>query len=294
MAHAFDTGLALPQRTLIRRGAVQLLSGLLRANGGYLAAVIRWGGVVRGYTDERGIELLTEALNGRAPAIAIALGDYDTSPAGMGGFNFKGPMELTAYHYASSLRDETDGRTEIDAVGLASNLADPGLDVMLEHARELLVGQRCGASATIKQIVPTREEELVTENGFTLWAQRYSVTVSSTINPNRGVTQILDEIRANVRTSDVVTTAIANAPTGATMAGSVATFTTTTPHELGVGAIVEVAGVAIAGYNGRWLITATPTTSSFKATLDAAGLGASGGGTVSGPPVAATQNLLPP
>lgn len=202
MPHAFDTGLARPQRTLIRDGAVTLLSGLLRANGGYLQAVVPWGGVVRSYQDDVGIEQLYEALQGRAPAVAIALGDRASSPAGMGGFNFTGDVELLAYHFSNHPRDLELGRLAPDVVALADVTADPGLDVQLEHVEELLVGQRCGASATIKSIVPVREEELRTENGLTLWLQRYSVTVARKINANRGVTQLLEELHSKIRTTD--------------------------------------------------------------------------------------------
>jgi hypothetical protein len=201
VAHAFDTGLASAQRTLVRSGAVTLLAGLL-APVGYLQAVIPWGGIIRGYTDEVGIELLWAAFAGRAPSIAIALGDAVLKPVGIGGFNFVAELELVAYHHSNHPRDPHLGRLAIDVAGLASNAADPGLDVMMEHAQELLVGQRCGASATIKQIVPTREEELRTENEFTLWAQRYDVTIARKINPNRGLTQLLEEIRTSVRTTD--------------------------------------------------------------------------------------------
>lgn len=203
MAHAFDTSLASAQRTLIRNGAVTLLSGLLRP-AGYLAAVIPWGGIVRGYTDEDGIGILWEALAGRAPAIAIALGDAVISHSTIGGFNFTAQLELVAYHYSSNPRDMESGRLSIDVAGLANSAADPGLDVMLEHASELLIGQRCGASATIKQIVPTREEELFTEHGLTLWAQRYSVTIARKINAYRSISQLVEEFRSVVHTTDPV------------------------------------------------------------------------------------------
>lgn len=215
MAHEFDTGLARAQRTLIRDGVVTLLSGLLRSNGGYLAAVIPFGGVVRGYTDLGGIDTLKAALNGRAPSIAVGLGDRAVDAGGMGGFNFKGTIELVLYHYANHIRSLTEGRTKIDARGLASDVADPGLDVMLEHAEELLIGQRVGGPTTqnaagevrrstssIKQIVPTREEELETDNTSTIWAQRYAVRVERTINPHRTVSQMLEELRTVIRPSD--------------------------------------------------------------------------------------------
>ncbi len=215
MAHAFDTGLARAQRTLIRDGVVTLLSPLLRANGGYLAGVIPFGGVVRGYTDEVGIDLLKAALNGRAPSIAIGLGDRSSESAGVGGFNFKATLELVLYHYANHGRSLTEGRTKIDAAAIASDVADPGLDVMLEHAEELVLGQLVGGALaqnvvgekthralTIHRIVPTREEELATEAGVTLWAQRYNIMVTRTINPARGVSQMIEEIRTIVRPSD--------------------------------------------------------------------------------------------
>lgn len=216
MAHAFDTGLPRAQRTLIRDGVVELLGGLLRANGGYLAAVIPWGSIVRGYTDADGIDELKAALNGRAPAIAVALGDRVTSPGGMGSNGWKSDLELVLYHYGNHPRSLTAGRTSIDARALASDVRDPGLEVMLEHAEELVVGQRVGAAATtnpvgevsravpsIKQVVPTREEELATEAGLTLWAQRYAVQIDRRVNRYRGVAQLLEELRTTIRPSDV-------------------------------------------------------------------------------------------
>ncbi len=196
MTHAFDTGLAIAQRTAIRNGAVTLLSGLLKANGGYLAAVIPWGGVIRGYTDDNGIDMLFTALNGRAPAIAIALGDRSSKPAGIGGYTFHGPIELLVYYFSNQRRDPVDGRLAIDVVGAASNTADPGLEVMMEHGEELLIGQRAGSTTSIKQIVPVAEEEIRTEDLFTLWVQRYAVTVDRVINPLRGVTELLVGMRS--------------------------------------------------------------------------------------------------
>ncbi len=199
MAHTFDTGLANAQRTIIRSGAVSLLSGLLKVNGGYLGAVIPWGGVIRSYTDDDGIDLLHTALSGRAPAIALALGDRQSKPAGMGGFNFHGPIEMLAYYYSNHRRDLTEGRVSIDVVAAASAVADPGLEVMMEHGEELLVGQRAGGTAkSIKQIVLMSEEELRTEDTITIWVQRYAITVDRVINPLRGVTELLVGMRSKV------------------------------------------------------------------------------------------------
>lgn len=204
MAHSFDTGRPRAQRTLIRDRAVTLLSGLLRANGGYLQAVAPFGGVVRSYQDPPEIiDELWNTLNGRAPAIAIALGDWAGGAAGMGGFNLKGDLELLVYFFTNHARDLELGRHSIDAVALASDTADPGLDVMMEHASELLIGQYGDVSPTIKQLRLNREEEIRTELGFALWVQRYAITVTRTINPHRGVTQLLEEFRSMVRTTDL-------------------------------------------------------------------------------------------
>lgn len=205
MAHSFDTALTSAQRTLVQLGAVQLLSGLLRTAApvpGYLAAVIPWGGVIRSYTDADGIDLLYSDLVGRAPSIAVALADRSSSSAGVGGFQFKAELDLMLYFASNHARDMTEGRFLIDAVGLAADTADPGLHIMMEHAEELIVGQRCGGSSSIKQVVPVREEELVTTAEMSLWLQHYRVTLVRTINENRSAQQLLTDLRTNVRNSD--------------------------------------------------------------------------------------------
>ena len=73
---------------------------------------------------------------------------------------------------------------------------------------------------------------------------------------------------------------IAAAPAGATESGNTVTLTTTDPNHFAVTDTVIVAGVAVAGYNGSFPITAvTDTTVSY--TDPTAGLAASGGGTAS-------------
>lgn len=233
MAHAFDTGLALPQRTLIRDGVVSLLSGLLVANGGYLRAVVPFGGVVRGYTDGDGIGMLRDTLKGAAPAIAVGLGDRVSSPAGAGAHNFSGDLELVLYHYNNHSRSLTSGRTKADTRGVAE-LGDPGLEIAMEHAEELVLGQLVGGglstnavnertrrTPSIGRIRPVREEELYTERDATIWAQRFAVQVQRTINPHRGVTQLLEELRTIVRESTVTTdvTIADEVPPGDTVVG---------------------------------------------------------------------------
>ena len=66
---------------------------------------------------------------------------------------------------------------------------------------------------------------------------------------------------------------------GATEAGATATFTTTQPHNLSVGAVVLIASVGVAGYNGTRTVTSVGSPTTYTVTL-AAGLASSGGGTV--------------
>ena len=67
---------------------------------------------------------------------------------------------------------------------------------------------------------------------------------------------------------------------GAMEVGTTATIATGAPHGLRVGDEATVAGVAVAGYNGTWTVTAVPTTRSFQYTNTVSGLDRSGGGTV--------------
>lgn len=212
MAHAYDTGLAAPQRTLIQDGVVTLLAGLKRTAvpvAGYLQAVVPWGGVVRTWTDVDGVAMLGEELQGQAPAIAVAVGDLASVPAGTGGFGFKEELELLLYFVSNHARSITRGRAKIDTTGAADVTKDPGLHVMMAHAKELVVGQRCGLSPStpsIKQIRPDREEELLTRPDLTIWLQTYKITTTLTINPNRGVTQLLESLR--VRTIEDPSTGV--------------------------------------------------------------------------------------
>lgn len=219
MSHSFDTGLSIPQRTAIRQGAVSLLSAM-KLPAGYLVNVIPWGSVVRTHTDEQGIAELVDVL-ARTPSIAIALGDGQFFPAGIGGHQAKKTIDLLVYHASGNQRGRTGGRTEMDVSALASDHADPGLDVMMEHALELLIGQRCGASSSIKQIIPDREEELYTSAPITLWLQTYRVEVrmnvpetSTRAREFRTAAQILTSMRSRVATdpAEVVPPAAATDP----------------------------------------------------------------------------------
>ncbi|MBZ5507915.1 MAG: DUF11 domain-containing protein [Acidobacteriia bacterium] len=75
-----------------------------------------------------------------------------------------------------------------------------------------------------------------------------------------------------------VVSANSNLIASATEAGTTATITTVGKHNFAAGETVVISGVGVAGYNGTFLILATPTTTTFTYTT-AAGLAASSGGT---------------
>jgi len=79
---------------------------------------------------------------------------------------------------------------------------------------------------------------------------------------------------------------VAASPTGAVESGNVATITTTAPHGFLTGQLVQLTGISIAGpvvaglsaYNGVYLITSVPTTTTFTVTNPENGLAGGGAG----------------
>jgi len=180
VSHIFDTGLMLPQRTILRRGAVALLSALKRSNGGYLADVIGFGGIVRSYTDDDGISQLMRQF-GRTPCIGVQCATREYQTAALGGKQAMSELELLLYFATQHSRDLLSGRQESDVrVEFGDNSADPGLDVMMEHAVELMHGAYpTMLTGTVKQIQIRREQELATDEKMTIWLQTYRVVLQS-------------------------------------------------------------------------------------------------------------------
>ena len=58
----------------------------------------------------------------------------------------------------------------------------------------------------------------------------------------------------------------------ATEAATTATITTVGAHGFSTGETVVISGVGVGGYNGTFIITATPTVNSFTYTAGTAGL----------------------
>lgn len=199
MAHHFDSGFSEPQRTRIQHGAVALLSPLKRSEGGYLIEVAPFGAVITNAEDDQGAAQLISALS-RMPSVAVALGDRTSDVRGMGGYIEDGELDLIVYLSSSNARNNQVGRMEIDGAGLASDLADPGLHVMMDHVKELLLGQRIDSGTDIKQIRPYREEGLYSSSAMTVWRQTYRISVQIRVSEWRTVTQLLNSLRFRAAT----------------------------------------------------------------------------------------------
>lgn len=193
MAHAFDTGAAAPQRTRIRQGAVSILAGLRRPTG-YLVEVMPIEQVVRSWRDDIGCAILYATLI-RFPSIAVCVADRLSEVKGIGGYQERGEIDLFLYHASNNARVGVVGRQAIDSAGTANDHADPGLDVIMDHAKELLIGQRLDSGLDIKQVRPDHEEQLYSAAPVQIWLQAFKVTVNVQISQFRTANQLLESIR---------------------------------------------------------------------------------------------------
>jgi hypothetical protein len=201
--HAFDTGLHRAQRTTVRRALVDRLAPMLRENGGYLRGIIELPRYVRGESDEDGIGMLAAKFQGRVPGIAIALGRKTYEPTDAGEANLvTGGLDLAIYVATGHGRDTLEGRLAADVVSHGDRGADPGIEVILEHVEDHLLGQELN----IKGILELRgvdEDEVGTFADMSIWEQRYTVKVERKINPRRASTQLVTSIEGRHRLAEI-------------------------------------------------------------------------------------------
>lgn len=189
MPHAFDTGLLGAQRTLVRNAIVARLAPLLKANGGYLHAIKKMACRYRG--DEQTAELIERTFQGREPAIGVALGKMTFESADLDARTQLGELEVVIYVFGANQRDpaHVEGRLAIDVAGNASNLADPGIEIVLEHVQQLLLGQELGVDG-VQELRPVDEDEVATAEPGSVWEQKYTVKLERAIKPWRNNTLI--------------------------------------------------------------------------------------------------------
>lgn len=184
----FDTGLARPQRTLIRQHIAAALAPMLKLNGGYLHKIGVLPRPLRG-RDEDELGLLVSAVLGRSPCVLVALGAKSYESIGLDATEELGELEVAIYAVSSNARSFVEGRLEQDAAATSSANADPGIETMLEHCEQLLLGQGLGLS-TAHEMRGRTEEEVYTFEEYTVWEQTYALKVSRDINVSRAIADI--------------------------------------------------------------------------------------------------------
>jgi hypothetical protein len=86
---------------------------------------------------------------------------------------------------------------------------------------------------------------------------QYQSSTGTVLGGRNGVGQIYTGSTAPIALT------VGGATTATSGTGSVATVTTTSTHNLGTGDRVTIAGITPTGYNGTYIVTSTPTTTSF-------------------------------
>ena len=192
MPHVYDHGGAVPQRTALRNALLTRLSVLKRPTM-YLHAVSALPTPLAAM-DEAADAYLSRAVGGRYPAVAVALGRGDAAPAGMPQSHARKTIEVAVYVMSAHGRDYVEGRLSGD-VSAATVTNDPGIETMLEHVEELLLGRDLGVPG-VSELRPVHEQEVWSGDDFTVWELLFTARVDRTINHNRLVTTLLAEIDA--------------------------------------------------------------------------------------------------
>ncbi len=201
MPHAYDTGLPMAQRTILREAIARRLQPLLKSNGGYLAAVVELPKQARNVAPDSDDEsMLFKFLGGRSPAVGIALGRRSSESSGSLATEMRSTIDVHVFIISQHSRDHVDGRLAADAVAIADVTKDPGIEIMLEHVEQLLQGHTPRDAdgseiATLGEMRATDEDELDTFADITVWEQRYEIAVERVIKPARAVTQLLLSIQ---------------------------------------------------------------------------------------------------
>lgn len=209
MSHTFDSGLARPQRRLIREAIVTQLNGLRVAtlpgstSNLYAVAVVELAAPIR-FGDGDLEEHLKEAVVGRSPVLCVALGNRDFEAANTDERRWRGELDVHVYVVSSHARGLVERLRGGTAAAEASNAADPGLEVATEHVFERLAGlvlPGCKAS----ELRPQREDFPYVGDDFTVVEIRFTTMVTTDVNPRRAYTVVADSVRTTHVDDDIGT-----------------------------------------------------------------------------------------
>lgn len=181
MSHAFDSGRALPVRTLIRSAVAALLAPKLKSAGGYLPAILPFPRVIAGRNDDAGIDHAMAELGGRAPALLVAVGDARFTRTSTTIHRYQGEHDVQIVALSNSGRGLL-ARLELDVVAQADDTADPGIDVMLEQVGDLVAGRNLEIDGVHAPTMISLEH-LESNKTLSLWALNFTVSASASVKP---------------------------------------------------------------------------------------------------------------
>lgn len=203
MAHRFDTGAALPQRTLIRAAVMARLAPLriLASPPRYIASIVNMPRPFYGEGDDDALTWLYENLKGQSPSLAVAIGRKTYSASGTSATEMEAELEVAIYVASTHARGMVEGRLAADNVALADDRRDPGIETALEHIEELLIGRELGVPG-VREMRPVEEGPVMTFDNISVWEQRYSLHVEREINPARDA-PLITSIQGNHQEDDI-------------------------------------------------------------------------------------------
>lgn len=185
-AQVYDTGLDVPQRTAVRSAIVAKLQPLLKANGLYMRGIAPLARPYRGAGDDAGLVLINMALQGRAPAVLVALGAQRFKEMDVSLDTITSELEVVVYAVGANPRAMDDGRLAPDVTAMTDVAADPGIETMLEHIRQLLLKVDLDVNG-VYELQLVEETDTFTGAEITVFEQSYRVRCDVAVDPNRAL-----------------------------------------------------------------------------------------------------------
>lgn len=202
MAHTFDTGATVAQRTRIRNAVIARLAPLLRTANPprYIppAGIKALPRVFEGGVDEGDLKMLEQFLNGASPGIGVALGRMPFDEAGLEPTDLTGELDVVVYVGTQHGRDLVDGRLAADVTASAAVIANPGLETILEHVLELLAGRRLGVPGVAELRARSEDPAVAVFAEMTIGEVRFTARVEREIKPWRGVSTLVTEVENRI------------------------------------------------------------------------------------------------
>lgn len=194
MAHRFDSGLSVPIRQSIRDAIADALKPMLRAQGSYVATIVKLPMTSR-FSSEADEQMLDELVQGNSPAIGIGLGRQTFSRGSTNGTLWRGDLEISIYVCVKNVRSVLAGLAG-DVVSSFNATKDPGVETILEHCLGRISGTQVLAPEGAK-ITPDTEEPAYVGAEWQVWEQAYRVTTEYKINPSRNVAGTARDVAAD-------------------------------------------------------------------------------------------------